>query len=102
MPKERSGEKGVNYTTALRMLREQRAAQAPATTAPVTEQYDEWADGGQEAAEEWAAGQCDNCTGSTAEELQRAAEGGIIPVCACAIGQGAAAEACVCGPGGDV
>lgn len=60
-------------------------------------------DGGQEAAEEWAEGQCDNCTGSTAEDLQRASEGpGIIPVCACAIGQGAPPDACVCGPGGEI
>jgi hypothetical protein len=54
-------------------------------------------------AEEWQEGQCDNCTGSTAAELEAAATGNTItPVCACAIGQGATADACVCGPGGGV
>lgn len=52
-------------------------------------------------AEEWTEGQCDNCTGSTAEDLARAAaSSGITPVCACAIGQGAPAEECECGPVG--
>lgn len=59
-------------------------------------------DGGQDAAEEWAEGQCDNCTGSTPEEVAHAVNGGFITVCACAIGQGAPAGACVCGPGGEV
>lgn len=46
---------------------------------------------------EWQEGQCCMCTGSTAEDLQRAAEGSLIPVCACAIGQGASLEDCQCG-----
>lgn len=46
-------------------------------------------------------GECDNCSGSTAQELSRAslpnASSPFTPVCACAIGQGAPAEECVCG-----
>lgn len=49
--------------------------------------------------EEQAEGACDHCAGFTAEDLERAAEGsGINPVCACAIGQGANPDDCVCGP----
>lgn len=49
--------------------------------------------------EEWQEGQCDMCLGTTPEDLQRAAESpNIVPVCACAIGQGADAENCRCGP----
>lgn len=60
-------------------------------------------DGGQAAAEDWAEGQCDNCAGSTAEDLKRANYGnGVTPVCACAMGIGATPDACVCGPGGEV
>lgn len=67
------------------------------------EQMDDYGDG-YDWEEDWQPGQCDNCTGSTAEELERAAKPGalisIFPVCACATGQGAPADACVCGPGG--
>jgi hypothetical protein len=53
----------------------------------------------QDDAEEHAEGACDQCTGSTAEDLKRAMSGAsITPVCACAIGQGASSEDCVCGP----
>jgi hypothetical protein len=53
-----------------------------------------------EDAEEWQEGQCDGCSGSTPEELEQAASGrSIMPVCACAIGQGADSEHCRCGPG---
>lgn len=49
--------------------------------------------------EEWQPGECDACFGSTPEDLRRAAEGlGIVPVCACAIGQGAPEGECQCGP----
>lgn len=49
--------------------------------------------------EEWQEGTCDLCPGSTEEDLKRAQEGpGIIPVCACAIGQGAPLGECQCGP----
>ncbi|MGW1498954.1 hypothetical protein ACWCQW_10340 [Streptomyces mirabilis] len=49
--------------------------------------------------DEPAEGTCDRCAGSTAEDLERAANGpGINPVCACAIGQGANPDDCVCGP----
>ncbi|MEU5596652.1 hypothetical protein [Streptomyces sp. NPDC020298] len=49
--------------------------------------------------EEWQEGQCDMCTGSTPEDLKRASEpGALIPVCACAIGQGAPPDECRCGP----
>ncbi|MFE9448314.1 hypothetical protein [Streptomyces sp. NPDC006739] len=71
-----------------------------------TEPYDDpeaadlaevWADDQDD--EEWQEGQCDMCFGSTPEDLQRAAESpGIVPVCACAIGQGAPADECRCGP----
>lgn len=50
-------------------------------------------------AEEWQPGTCDNCYGSTEEDLERAAKGpGLIPVCACAIGEGAPLGECRCGP----
>lgn len=43
-------------------------------------------------AEEWQEGTCDNCYGETVQ-------GPLGPVhCACAIGRGAAAAACTCGP----
>lgn len=49
--------------------------------------------------EEWQEGTCDNCYGSTPEELAAAANGpGFVPVCACAIGQGAGPGECQCGP----
>ncbi len=49
--------------------------------------------------EEWQDGECDRCFGSTEEELKAAADSpGLMPVCACAIGQGASPEDCVCGP----
>lgn len=42
--------------------------------------------------EEWQEGECDNCFGETVQ-------GPLGPIyCACAIGQGAADEDCVCGP----
>lgn len=69
---------------------------------------DEWhdpdaVDDDQAEAEEWTEGQCDNCTGSTPAEVAAAAKSRVmIPVCACAIGQGAPADACVCGRGGEV
>lgn len=60
------------------------------------EPYDE---DDQEDTDEWQPGQCDMCTGSTPEDVKRAAEEpGIVPVCACAIGQGAPADECRCGP----
>lgn len=43
-------------------------------------------------------GECDQCPGSTAVDLERAATQGLTPVCACAIGQGAGPGNCVCGP----
>ncbi|NUR04238.1 MAG: hypothetical protein HOY79_49380 [Streptomyces sp.] len=53
-------------------------------------------------AEEWQEGTCDMCLGSTLEDLVHAAEpGALIPVCACAIGQGAPPDECRCGPEGD-
>ncbi|MEU4168914.1 hypothetical protein AB0F46_18805 [Streptomyces sp. NPDC026665] len=49
--------------------------------------------------DEQTEGGCDRCTGSTPEDLERAISGAsIAPVCACAIGQGASPEDCVCGP----
>lgn len=49
--------------------------------------------------EEWQEGECDMCLGSTPEDVKRAAEEpGVVPVCACAIGQGAPADECRCGP----
>jgi len=42
-------------------------------------------------------GGCDHCAGSTPEQLSAAANGGLVPVCACAIGQGAGPGDCVCG-----
>lgn len=59
------------------------------------EQYDE--DISVDASED-EEGQCDWCTGSTAEDVARAAAGELVPVCACAIGQGAPPEECRCGP----
>lgn len=57
-----------------------------------------WADEPEDA-EEWQEGTCCQCSGSTPEDLQRAAQpGALIPVCACATGQGAPADECVCGP----
>lgn len=56
----------------------------------------------QEEAEVWTEGQCDNCTGSSPAEVAAAAmTSAIIPVCACAIGQGATDGTCVCGPEDD-
>ncbi|MFF4403682.1 hypothetical protein [Streptomyces sp. NPDC001404] len=58
------------------------------------DEYDEYGDD----YEEWQAGQCDNCTG-----VKPGNGVGITPVCACAIGQGASSDDCVCGPvGGEV
>lgn len=56
-----------------------------------------------EDAEEWSEGQCDNCTGKAPADgeeitLSRSFPNApITPVCACAIGQGASPENCVCG-----
>ena len=51
---------------------------------------------------EWTEGECDRCGGSTPEELARAASGrSLMPVCVCAIGQGATSEDCECGTGAD-
>ena len=48
-----------------------------------------------EDAEEWSEGECDHCWGETVT-------GPLGPVyCACAIGQGAAPEDCLCGPDED-
>ncbi|MFF3884079.1 hypothetical protein [Streptomyces sp. NPDC001914] len=56
-------------------------------------------DGYDQDDEEQPEGGCDHCTGSTPEDLERAISGAsIAPVCACAIGQGASPEDCVCGP----
>lgn len=53
-------------------------------------------DGYYEAAEEWQPGECDNCSGG--DENGITATGPLGPLyCACHIGQGAAAENCVCG-----
>lgn len=45
--------------------------------------------------EEWQEGQCDNCTGGQVSTPLGAL------YCACAIGQGADAEDCRCGTGGE-
>lgn len=49
--------------------------------------------------EEWRPGTCDNCAGDSGQ-AERAAQmaSAIIPVCACAIGQGAPPGQCHCGP----
>lgn len=60
--------------------------------------YDDYEDRPMEDAPEWQPGECDMCAGSTPEDLERASQGGFIPVCACAIGQGAPAGECRCGP----
>lgn len=65
----------------------------------MTDLYDIYDEDDTEDAAEWQEGECDNCHGSTAEDLKRAANGsGINPVCACAIGQGADPDECRCGP----
>lgn len=56
----------------------------------VDDGYDEEDQDNWEDAEEWQEGTCDQCSGSTPEDLERAQKGpDIITVCACAIGQGA-------------
>lgn len=51
-------------------------------------------------AEEWRPGTCDQCPGHTGgqDEIRAAMASAIVPVCACAIGQGATADECECGP----
>jgi hypothetical protein len=44
--------------------------------------------------EEWQPGQCCNCSGYVPEPNDPP----LTPACACAIGQGASPEDCVCGP----
>lgn len=53
---------------------------------------------GSDRDEEWIEGSCDRCAGSTQEDIERAATEAFAPVCACAIGQGASLDECVCGP----
>ncbi|MEV6833505.1 hypothetical protein AB0N17_03070 [Streptomyces sp. NPDC051133] len=61
--------------------------------------YDEDELADEDAAEEWQEGECDMCLGSTPEDLARASEpDALVPVCACALGQGAPADECRCGP----
>ncbi|MGW5477681.1 hypothetical protein [Streptomyces sp. NPDC004008] len=49
--------------------------------------------------EEWQEGECDMCFGAALpQDLEPGEAGGIVPVCACAIGQGAPADECQCGP----
>lgn len=52
-----------------------------------------------EDAPEWQTGECDMCPGDSGQ-AERAAQmaSAIVPVCACAIGQGADAGDCLCGP----
>lgn len=45
-----------------------------------------------EDSEEWSEGECDHCFGETVQTPF-----GLV-YCACAIGQGAPPESCVCGP----
>lgn len=49
--------------------------------------------------EEWQPGTCDRCSGDSGQ-AERAAQMAsvLIPVCACAIGQGAPLGECQCGP----
>lgn len=50
--------------------------------------------------DEWRPGTCDRCAGHAGgtAELAAALASSIVPVCACAIGQGALPSACECGP----
>lgn len=66
---------------------------------PYDEHEDEMAVGDFDESEEWQEGQCDNCPGDSGQ-AERAAQmaSAIVPVCACAIGQGAPPEECQCGP----
>lgn len=53
---------------------------------------DDYLDEYEDDAEEWREGECDRCYGETVD-------GPLGPIyCACAIGQGASEDGCVCGP----
>jgi hypothetical protein len=61
---------------------------------------DDFDDDGQEDAQEWQEGQCDQCSGPPRMMDEQAATlaSAIVPVCACWMGHGAAPEHCKCGP----
>ena len=62
----------------------------------MNEHYDDYDD--VQDAEEWQEGQCCHCSG----HVPGPNDPPLTPACACAIGQGAAPEDCMCGPdGGD-
>lgn len=73
---------------ALDMADEERWAAEAVKASP---EGDDWEDE-EEDNEEWRPGECDHCFGQTVT-------GPIGDIdCACALGQGAAPEDCVCGP----
>lgn len=61
---------------------------------------DDQDDDDQADALDWQPGECDYCPGHAGgqAEIAAAMASSIVPVCACAIGQGAPADECLCGP----